>query len=65
MDLALKKGQIHQEMYKGLLIDMNHGISKAIILFFGNLDLHQTIIEKEVPMKRFNSGLHVLVVHMK
>lgn len=49
MDLALKKGQIHQEMYKRLLIDMNHGISKAIILFFDNLELHQAIIEKEVP----------------
>lgn len=30
MDLALKKGQIDQEMYESLLIDMNHGISKAI-----------------------------------
>ncbi|WJE53658.1 hypothetical protein QRE66_05140 [Bacillus cereus] len=30
MDLALKKWQIAQEMYKGLLIDMNHGISKTI-----------------------------------
>ncbi|WP_336483710.1 hypothetical protein [Bacillus sp. FJAT-53711] len=30
MDLALKKGQIDQGMYEGLLIDMNHGISKAI-----------------------------------
>lgn len=30
MDLALKKGQIDQEMYKGLQIDMNNGISKTI-----------------------------------
>ncbi|MEK4711046.1 hypothetical protein [Bacillus sp. FSL R10-2780] len=30
MDLALKKGQIDQEMYESLLIDMNHGMSKAI-----------------------------------
>ena len=30
MDLALKNGQIDEEMYKGLLSDMNHGISKTI-----------------------------------